>query len=563
MKPPIKAKMKLLALHWRLLPEVRPELVPVAEAQPPSDLGYSPMTTLTWTLSILATQYFLVCSLNVVLQVAEQWQGALGARLQKLRNALTAAELTVNIAPMLSVLVLTSQMWAMLLSEGRDDPPARVRVCIQVATVACVLQTVLALVAPAIGGEDVEVDDDVAAVRLASPGLQMLSMAITFVLSTATACVCLGILGMPMALSRSGSSALAAESGGIPPSVAATVQLTFQFLFVHLALAVVQSTCGQMRTPLISKLLRVLRLAASTVFLAPMLCVLFIAARVRALQVNPPHGQVQPWAALAFHVCVVAILVQTLMALIVPFLPGGDASNGSAKHKGDVEIRFQACTHGLARVCFALLHWLPSLTVLVGVIVVFASFFSYGVEHETSPPAVPPTIRCVVCLTALFIPLHLCLRHAISLRAALREPGIREPREIKRLVEVLDAAVSAVKFSPMLAILFVALRLRAQQITRSRGAPQGWAQDMMFLCTFCVILEVVCCSVGAWVGMKAGGTRSRLAEARRDDNAKFRTAVVWAQVVLRATICAGAIAICVALFALTGATAGTPGILSR
>merc|ERR1719389_456203 len=41
----------------------------------------------------------------------------------------------------------------------------------------------------------------------------------------------------------------------------------------------------------------------------------------------------------------------------------------------------------------------------------------------------------------------------------------------------------------MLAILFVGTRMRALQITNNKGAPQGWAQDGMYMATWSILLQ--------------------------------------------------------------------------
>ncbi len=42
----------------------------------------------------------------------------------------------------------------------------------------------------------------------------------------------------------------------------------------------------------------------------------------------------------------------------------------------------------------------------------------------------------------------------------------------------------------MLSVLFIGLRMRALQITNQKGAPQGWAQQGMFLATYAVLVQV-------------------------------------------------------------------------
>merc|ERR1719498_198555 len=43
----------------------------------------------------------------------------------------------------------------------------------------------------------------------------------------------------------------------------------------------------------------------------------------------------------------------------------------------------------------------------------------------------------------------------------------------------------------MLCVLFVGTRMRALQITDQLGAPQGWAQDAMYLCTYAVLAQAI------------------------------------------------------------------------
>jgi hypothetical protein len=46
-------------------------------------------------------------------------------------------------------------------------------------------------------------------------------------------------------------------------------------------------------------------------------------------------------------------------------------------------------------------------------------------------------------------------------------------------------------FCPMLSVLFLGLRLRALQLKPQVGAPQGWAQQGMFLCTYSLMIQVI------------------------------------------------------------------------
>ena len=57
-------------------------------------------------------------------------------------------------------------------------------------------------------------------------------------------------------------------------------------------------------------------------------------------------------------------------------------------------------------------------------------------------------------------------------------------------ITTLDSARATVQFCPMMSILFVGLRMRALQITDQKGAPQGWAQQGMFLSTYAIMVQV-------------------------------------------------------------------------
>merc|ERR1719335_1808076 len=47
----------------------------------------------------------------------------------------------------------------------------------------------------------------------------------------------------------------------------------------------------------------------------------------------------------------------------------------------------------------------------------------------------------------------------------------------------------------MLAVLFIATRMRALQLTDNKGAPQGWVQDGMYLATWSVLIQFIMCLV--------------------------------------------------------------------
>merc|ERR1719271_262397 len=57
------------------------------------------------------------------------------------------------------------------------------------------------------------------------------------------------------------------------------------------------------------------------------------------------------------------------------------------------------------------------------------------------------------------------------------------------LKQTMDCCKGTIAFCPMLAILFVGCRMRALLITDNKGAPQGWAQDGMYMATWAVLIQ--------------------------------------------------------------------------
>merc|ERR1719146_331232 len=123
----------------------------------------------------------------------------------------------------------------------------------------------------------------------------------------------------------------------VSPAVACTMNLAMQYFGVYLAIQVVQTYAqfngASMET---RKLSAILQLAANTVNFAPMLCILFIGARMRALQIDPKFGNPQLWAQRCFYLCAYSVLVQLLLVFLVPYLLGGRSVTGEAE--GDISF---------------------------------------------------------------------------------------------------------------------------------------------------------------------------------------------------------------------------------
>merc|ERR1712028_234105 len=75
--------------------------------------------------------------------------------------------------------------------------------------------------------------------------------------------------------------------------------------------------------------------ATASMNFAPMLAVLFIGARMRALNMDPVNGNPQKWAQNCFFMCTYALLAQTIFSVAVPLVLQGEVKQG--KVEGDME----------------------------------------------------------------------------------------------------------------------------------------------------------------------------------------------------------------------------------
>merc|ERR1719399_2749353 len=121
----------------------------------------------------------------------------------------------------------------------------------------------------------------------------------------------------------------------VSPAVSCTMILASMYFLVYAGIQfgkTFQSFSGVNS----SKLTGALEGAICTMFFAPMAAVLFIGARMRALQMDPINGNPQRWAQNCFYGITYAIMMQLILAIAVPLVLGGSIKKGD-KGEGDVE----------------------------------------------------------------------------------------------------------------------------------------------------------------------------------------------------------------------------------
>merc|ERR1719454_1770661 len=121
-----------------------------------------------------------------------------------------------------------------------------------------------------------------------------------------------------------------------------------------------------------------------------------------------------------------------------------------------------------------------------------------GSQFKTK--GVTVAMQCVVSLTIQFMIVYTAL--AIC-RMAADSFGLKYDNV--PIQKILQTATLTVAFAPMLAILFLACRMRVTQLTKGKGNPPEWVQICMYFCTYAVLLmTLIVCVIPLFTGEVLG-----------------------------------------------------------
>merc|ERR1719324_385969 len=391
-------------------------------------------------------------------------------------------------APMVCLMFVGFRMRVLQLTKGTGNPQDWVRMSMQAVTYSILANTLMVMLIPLVTAKEVKTDPETGVMEndgsnpFANSALQITFNVIRYVvflgLYVGFGAVCVGVfLFKPPA---------GVWDGPIPPvspAVACTMILSVTFFMIYFLVAVSrtysQSAGGQLFT---SNFEVVMLRAADTLAMAPMLSVLFLAARMRALQMDPIGGNPQRWAQRCFYAASYSLIAQTIMAAVVPLCLKAKALPKDAKTvEGDVKYEFEGDQgQGLLPKCLTVFRFIIMLSVYACTTAVVCSVFT--IQHpegkELTPP-LSPTMQCVLNLVFQYFLIYLLLWIFITV-----EDLSSGQINLHAAKDAIESAKSTVQFAPMLCILFVATRMRALQMTSNRGAPQGWVQDGMYLASW-------------------------------------------------------------------------------
>lgn len=466
--------------------------------------GWFPVSKTMQCIMALICQYFLIYT---VLVVVRAWRSMSGDPSSwdnsSVVQALEATQNTVNYVPMLCVLFLATRMRAIQLTAGHTEryglPQWWVQVAMQVCTWAVLGQLLVVLIYPClfrhVPRTDLDGNCDPPRINnwAGRACLYVFKYVLMVLLYGGFTTVCIGICTMRA------PSGLRWELHDEHPAAFCVVMLTVHYFSVYLILAICR-IFNDIKRYSHTRCSDTFQLAAYTTNFAPMLCILFIAARVRARQMDHLRGSPQWWAHWCFYVCTFSVMVQTLVVVAVPLIFGGRARKGTSE--GDITFQTKPRAVWILLTVFRIV----ALICLYGgyMAILLSIVFIRHPQGAQYTPLISPAMQCVMVLSFLFFFVYLCLIIVNMVGEPMEKSDDGNTgTNIHEVVQgTLESARHIVILCPMLCILFIALRMRALQMTANRGAPQGWAQDCMYAATWAILLQLVLVVVVSCISSK-------------------------------------------------------------
>merc|ERR1719174_1600774 len=424
--------------------------------------------------------YLALAAVRTYHELSETPKGAL-------ETALRAGCQTLTYGPMLCVLFIACRMRVEFLSDGKGQPQMWVQYCMYAVTFAVMASTLVVLTIPLITGKPMPLkegscDLEKPEAEEGEDGPSLVFIGLSFVRYAILAGLYGGLAGIIFGINTylpPGETKL--EDLPPPaPAVMCTMMISVLFFSVQLIIAACR-TYTEATGKDFSRIVGVMNAATTTVEFGPMLCILFLSLRMRALQ----HDcQPQPWAQNAMYASTCALCATTLLAIIVPLALGGTMKINEKTREATFEVPDP--TIGLILIA---VRYICMLSFYGGSVVVMYAI----VVFEASPgPTVPvsPTVQCVMNLTAQFFLVYLLMTIMLTVGEV---SGGKYPLETYKLFAALESSKATLAFAPMLSILFVTTRMYALLITDKKGAPQGWVQDGMYMATWAIAISFMAC----------------------------------------------------------------------
>jgi len=443
-----------------------------------------PVPTTSRCIVIMCCQYMVIYT---ALAICRTYQEFTGTGKGAVEAGLRSAAQTLTYGPMLCCLFIACRMRVEFLSDGKDQPQIWVQNCMYALTFAVLASTLLVLFLPFVTGKPLPLKEGTCDLEMpvATEGESKMGF---YVITTARYLIMLGLYGGLAGVIVGINIYLppgATDLNDLPPpapAVMCTMILAVFFFAIQLVIAICRSYAEFTGTEF-PKTVGVMNAAATTVEFAPMLSILFLSARMRALQHD---GQPQKWAQDCMFAATYAMCTTTALSILVPVVMGGTMKTDPITKEKTFDVPNP--TMGYALVA---LRFLCMLGFYGGAVGVAYSIFVF--EAPAGPDAtlpVSPTVHCVVNLTCQFFFVYFMMTVMLTISEL---SGGKLRLEEYRIFAAIQSAQATLAFAPMLSILFVTTRMYALLITNKKGAPQAWVQDGMYMATWSLLISFVMC----------------------------------------------------------------------
>lgn len=495
-------------------------------------------------------------------------------------QTLTIASRIANFAPMLCMLFVACRMYILATTEGLGEPPAYVKQCMWGAVAGVAIQFVVVVCLPlfthhaAVEEADYDMTEGAMAAYLAThsaakPGqpapaeaeephnlievtgeftdahpdlsnieynegasgmkpifytVQVLSLVLVY---GSILGVIIGIMTFP------------AQTTHLSPSVQCTITLSKLYFIVCISLVVIRMLP---ESEFNTKCTHAFLAASGATKKAPMFAVLFLASRMRALNLDPPYGMPPFWMQCCFYTITGLVCLESLAAAGVGYY--GDMQKA---YYGVYIFKIQQNGRRF-------LHYVEHLSALTSYLLLIPVISGVTLMESVDghPAPLSTTLRCVIVFQGLYFTVMFLQGLALFAEEA-------RGNEMPILRDTFVAAGVSLGLAPLLSILFVATRMRALQITQQQGAPPGWAQDCMLIAVFATGVQAVCSLVmPIFIG--------KATEVDADGNPDYDLepmigayAVAIVKYVALLTLHGSVITICISVYVMTPETAHDGG----
>eukprot|EP00747_Dinoflagellata_sp_TGD_P182888 gnl/TRDRNA2_/TRDRNA2_37373_c0_seq1.p1 gnl/TRDRNA2_/TRDRNA2_37373_c0~~gnl/TRDRNA2_/TRDRNA2_37373_c0_seq1.p1 ORF type:complete len:864 (-),score=130.51 gnl/TRDRNA2_/TRDRNA2_37373_c0_seq1:249-2840(-) len=436
-------------------------------------LHFRPVSCTLWCVMVLIVVCLVVYTCLAIARNVDELSGK--NEPSAITDILTAAARVTALPPMLCMLFVACRMYTLAATQGFGEPPLWVKACMVVASCGIVLQILLVLALSAAterkergdkfsdhAGEDNDVHPQLNTHQYAHWTLG--KIVFWFLQGLCLLFIYGGVLGVIV-----GIVIFPGGSVKVSSAVICTVVLSVLYFSCYLLLWTVR-TANLRRGGAAAR--AAAQCAVNAVQKAPMMAILFLASRMRALQLDPPHGMPPVWAQACFFTMTGMLILECLAAAYV-----GATGRESHSYYGYYLYRAHPCAHVLQHTC-SLVIYACLIPVIVAICVMKTGQGDY---HALSPMMIAILWLQVLYFGVLLVRWTIFVMEDVCLYT------------LKTAQETVLATGISVSFAPLLCVLFLACRMRALQVSDQQGNPQAWAQDCFFICVFATYVQALCC----------------------------------------------------------------------